>query len=39
MVAISGNDCLRRLSEEFWYVVDIVEDAYTSSRYFIRSYG
>ena len=39
LIAISGNDCLRRLSEEFWYVIDILEDAYTGSRYFMRSYG
>ncbi len=30
---------LLQLVDEKWYVVDIFEDAYIGSRYFIRSYG
>ena len=39
LIEVSGSDCLQRLAEEYWYVVDILEDAYTGSRYFIRRYG
>ena len=36
---VSGSERLRRLAEEYWYVVDILEDAYTGSERFIRRYG
>ena len=36
---MSGSERLRRLAEEYWYVVDILEDAYTGSECFIRRYG
>ena len=39
LVEASGNQCLKDLVDRMWYVVDILVDAYTGSRYFIRSYG
>jgi HEPN domain-containing protein len=39
LVELSGNSCLTRLSNEKWYILDILEDAYTGARYFVRSYG
>ncbi len=36
---MSGSECLKRLAEEYWYVIDILEDAYIGSRYFMRRYG
>ena len=38
LVEVSGNECLGRLAEEYWYVIDILDDAYTGSRYFVRRY-
>ena len=39
LLEAAGNPCLDRLSREQWYVIDILDDAYTGSRYFIRRYG
>ncbi|MCE4613473.1 MAG: HEPN domain-containing protein [Desulfurococcales archaeon] len=39
LVEISGSECLKELAEERWYVIDILDDAYTGSRYFVRRYG
>lgn len=39
LIEASGNECLMRLADRLWYVVDILIDAYTGSRYFIRRYG
>jgi HEPN domain-containing protein len=39
LVELSGNSCLKNLSNEKWYITDILEDAYTGARYFVRSYG
>jgi HEPN domain-containing protein len=39
LVELSGKGCLKNLSNEKWYVIDILEDAYTGARYFVRSYG
>ena len=39
LARMSGNECLNKLVEDKWYIVDILDDAYTGSRYFIRSYG
>lgn len=39
LVELSGNGCLKNLSNEKWYIIDILEDAYTGARYFLRSYG
>ncbi len=39
LVELSEDSCLVKLSEEKWYVIDILEDAYTGARYFLRSYG
>ncbi|MEM0227431.1 MAG: HEPN domain-containing protein [Ignisphaera sp.] len=39
LIEIADNQCLNRLSEDKWYIVDILEDAYIGSRYFIRRYG
>jgi hypothetical protein len=39
LVELSGNSCLTRLSNEKWYILDILEDAYTGARYFVRSYS
>ena len=39
LLEAAGNPCLDKLSRDEWYVVDILDDAYTGSRYFIRWYG
>ncbi|MEB3778777.1 MAG: HEPN domain-containing protein [Desulfurococcales archaeon] len=39
LIEVAGNECLKGLAEEQWYVIDILDDAYTGSRYFIRRYG
>lgn len=39
LIEITENQCLKQLADEKWYVVDILEDAYIGSRYFIRRYG
>jgi HEPN domain-containing protein len=39
LVELTEDNCLMRLSEEKWYVIDILEDAYTGARYFLRTYG
>lgn len=39
LARMSGNKCLNKLVEDKWYIVDMLEDAYTGSRYFLRSYG
>lgn len=39
LIEASGDECLARLAERLWYVVDILVDAYTGARYFIRDYG
>ncbi|MCC6028471.1 MAG: HEPN domain-containing protein [Archaeoglobus sp.] len=39
LIDLSENECLKRLSEDKWYVIDILEDAYIGGRYFIRRYG
>ncbi len=39
LIEASGSRCLERLRDEYWYVIDILDDAYTGSRYFIRRYG
>jgi len=39
LVDLTENECLRRVSEEMWYVINILEDAYIGGRYFIRRYG
>jgi HEPN domain-containing protein len=36
---LSRNSYLKNLSNEKWYITDILEDAYTGARYFVRSYG
>lgn len=38
LVDVSDNECLKELAEEKWFVIDILEDAYISARYFIREY-
>ena len=30
---------MKELAERQWYIVDILDDAYTGARYFIRRYG
>jgi len=39
LIELSENSCLKRLAEDMWYIIDILEDAYTGARYFIRRYG
>lgn len=39
LVELCENECLMRLADEEWYVVDTLEDAYIGGRYFIRRYG
>jgi len=39
LIEASGNECLKRLADEQWYIVDILVDAYTGSRCSTRSYG
>jgi len=39
LIDLSENECLKRLADELWFVIDILEDAYISARYFIRRYG
>lgn len=39
LVELVDNDCLRRVADEKWYVVDILEDAYVGARYLVRRYG
>ena len=39
LIDLTENECLRRVSEEMWYVINILEDAYIGGRYFIRRYG
>lgn len=38
LIEVSGDECLRRLADELWFVVDILEDAYIGARYLIRWY-
>jgi len=39
LIDLSENECLKRLADELWFIIDILEDAYISARYFIRRYG
>jgi len=39
LIEVSDSICLKRLADEFWYVIDILEDAYLGARYFVRRYG
>jgi len=39
LIDISENDCLKRLADELWFVINVLEDAYIGARYFIRRYG
>lgn len=39
LIELTENECLREVSEEMWYVINILEDAYIGGRYFIRRYG
>ncbi len=39
LIEIAENQCLKQVVDEKWYVVNILEDAYIGSRYFIRRYG
>ncbi|WP_188595929.1 HEPN domain-containing protein [Thermocladium modestius] len=39
LIELSGNDCVKKLAEEKWYIIDILEDAYIGSRYLVRRYG
>jgi len=39
LIDLCENECVRRLADEMWYVIDILEDAYIGARYFIRRYG
>ncbi|MCC6052619.1 MAG: HEPN domain-containing protein [Desulfurococcaceae archaeon] len=39
LVELCENECLRRLVDEYWYVIDILEDAYIGGRYLIRRYS
>ena len=36
---MTDNKCVREVSEEMWYIVHILEDAYLGSRYLFRRYG
>ena len=38
LVEVTDNECLRRIFEEKWYVVNILDDAYIGGRYMIRRY-
>lgn len=39
LVELADNECVRRVADERWYIVDILEDAYIGARYFMRRYG
>jgi len=38
LIDLSENECLKRLADELWFVIDILEDAYIAARYFFRRY-
>ncbi len=38
LIDLSENECLKRLADERWFVIDILEDAYIAARYFVRRY-
>jgi len=39
LIDLSENNCLKKLAEDLWYIIDILEDAYIGARYLIRRYG
>jgi HEPN domain-containing protein len=39
LIDLSENECFKRLADELWFVVDVLEDAYIGARYLIRRYG
>jgi len=39
LVDLCENGCVKRVADEMWYVINILEDAYIGARYFIRRYG
>ncbi|MDI9619595.1 MAG: HEPN domain-containing protein [Candidatus Nezhaarchaeota archaeon] len=38
LIEVSNDERLKRLADEKWFVIDILEDAYIGARYFIRRY-
>ncbi|MCS7369571.1 MAG: HEPN domain-containing protein [archaeon GBS-70-058] len=36
LIDLSENNCLKKLAEDLWYIIDILEDAYIGARYLIR---
>jgi len=39
LIDLCENQCLKKLADELWFVIDILEDAYIGGRYFIRRYS
>jgi len=39
LIDLCENQCLKKLADELWFVINILEDAYIGSRYFIRRYS
>jgi HEPN domain-containing protein len=39
LIDVCENNCLRKLVDEKWYIVDVLEDADIGGRYFIRRYN
>jgi len=39
LIDLSENNCLKKLAEDLWYIIDILEDAYIGARYLIRRYS
>lgn len=39
LIDLSENNCLKKLAEDLWYIIDILEDAYIGARYLNRRYG
>lgn len=38
LIEVCEDECLKKLANEKWYIIDILEDAYIGGRYFIRKY-